>query len=177
VLLIGGLLMSFVLPSLSALSSRVVRREAELIVATIDMARQRSVMTALPHRLWLDIDTGTYRLEWLQSEAADTEATSEEAAPGSDAPTLSLAPPPRAETAYEPVPGYFGKLQELAIDVEFEGVETPGGWVDLGDATISFERDGTSSFTTIVLAGADGQRLSLEILPLADTVRVVDEAI
>jgi len=170
--------MSFLVPNLSALDARALRNQAEQLVATIDFGRQRSVMTGVQHRLSVDLDAGLYQLEWLQSDGpVEAEEVAEDAAPGTQQGSIQLSAPPAQELAYTAIPGIFGKLSELSEDAEITGVETPGGWVDLGEAYVYFERDGTSSFTTIVLAGNEGRELSIEILPLADTVRIIDEEI
>ena len=39
---------------------------------------------------------------------------------------------------------------------------------------IAFERDGTASATQVVLADEDGHALAVEVLPLADAVRILD---
>jgi hypothetical protein len=61
--------------------------------------------------------------------------------------------------------------------VDFTGVETAGGWVDDGEAFIRFERDGSADATVIMIENEAGQALSLEILPLADSVRIYDETV
>ena len=167
--------MSFLIPNLSALGSRALRNQAEQLVATIDFARQRSVMTGVQHRLAVELDAGVYQLEWLQSDGAEVDEAPRGAAPGTRQGSIVLSAPPAQELAYAAIPGIFGKLSKIGENVTITGVETPGGWVDLGEAYVYFERDGTSSYTTIVLAGEDGHELSIEILPLADTVRILDE--
>lgn len=174
-LLIAALLMSFTIPNISGLSARALRQQAEKLVASVDLARQRSVMTGVPHRILIDLDEGLYRIEWLAVDPEDAEPDSgatEETY--TDAP-LSLAPPPAANRQYTPLAGMMGRLDRLEKDIVVSGVETPGGWVETGQAYLSFERDGTSSYTTIVLDDPDGNHLYLEILPLADTVRISDE--
>ena len=88
---------------------------------------------------------------------------------------ISLEPPVRTQRDFIPLPGNIGDFKWLDGGVVFESVETPGGSVNHGDALVFFERDGTSSFTTIVLDDGGGRRVILEILPLADTVRIIDE--
>ena len=91
-----------------------------------------------------------------------------------DAP-LSLAPPPAVERSFQSLLGPLGRLEHLGRGVEFGWIETPGGEIDFGDAFITFEGDGTSSYTMLVLNEPGGHELALEILPLADAVRIVDE--
>src|SRR5262249_36320500 len=80
VLAILALLIAFVAPSLGTLTGRKARNTAEAIAATLELARQRTVMTGVPHRVHLDLDEPSWRLEWWVSDA---EENGEEApAPG-----------------------------------------------------------------------------------------------
>ena len=176
VLLIGGLLMSFVVPNLSVLKSQALRQDAERIVAKADLGRQRAVVTGIPHRMVIDLNNGSYTLEWMGSTGGG-----ETAVPIADSElqpfntSVSLEPPAQTERSFTPLPGLFGRVEFLADGIEFAEVETPGGRIHSNETFVTFERDGTSSFTTIVLDDPDGRRIILEILPLADTVRIIDE--
>jgi len=167
--------MSLMLPNFGALQTKKLRDSAEQIVERIDFGRQRAVMTGIPHRLAIDLDSGTYKLEWQGADAADAaRPPAPPTEPGVDAP-LSLAAPPTAERSFEAVPGPLGKSEALGRGVEFAWIETPGGDVDFGDAFITFEGDGTSSYTVLFLDEPGGRKLALEILPLAEAVRILDE--
>ena len=167
--------MSLTLPNFSALQSHKLRQSAEQIVERIDFGRQRAVMTGIPHRLAVDLDAGTYKLEWQGEGSTNTTRAAKPATePGINAP-LSLAPPPAAERSFEAVPGPLGRLETLGRGVEFAWIETPTSDVDFGEAFITFEGDGTSSYTMLVLNEPGGGELALEILPLAETVRILDE--
>jgi len=174
-LLIGGLLMSLTLPNFGALQSHKLRNAAEQIVERVDFGRQRAVMTGVPHRLAIDLDAGTYKLEW-QRESAKNAAPQPrpETEPGIEA-RLSLAPPPAAERSFQSILGPLGRIETLGSGVEFGWIETPGGEIDFGEAFITFEGDGTSSYTMLILDEPGGRELALEILPLADAVRILDE--
>jgi len=175
VLLIGGLLMSLTLPNFGILQSKKLQDTAERIVERIDFGRQRAVMTGIPHRLAIDLDAGTYKLEW-QGERARDEALQPKPKLRPDVGAqFSLAPPPVVEQGYQYLMGPLGKLEYLGGGVEFGWIETPGGEVDFGEAFIIFEGDGTSSYTILVLNEPGGGELALEILPLADMVRILDE--
>ncbi|MFB3117545.1 MAG: Tfp pilus assembly protein FimT/FimU [Myxococcota bacterium] len=175
VLLIGGLLMSLTLPNFGILQSHKLRQSAERIVERVDFGRQRAVMTGIPHRLVVDLDAGTYKLEWQGEKSANAAPAAKPATgPGIDA-MLSLAPPPAVERNFEAVPGPLGQLETLGKGIEFAWIETPGGDVDFGEAFITFAGDGTSSYTMLVLNEPGGGELALEILPLAETVRILDE--
>jgi hypothetical protein len=179
-LLIAGLLMSVMLPNFGALQSHKLRNSAEQIIERIDFGRQRAVMTGIPHRLAIDLDSGTYKLEWQgvgpENVVSQPKPKIEPAKIETDmGPRLSLAPPPATERSFESISGPLGRLEQLGRGVEFGWVETPGGEIDFGDAFIIFEGDGTSSYTMLVLNEPGGQELALEILPLADAVRILDE--
>jgi prepilin-type N-terminal cleavage/methylation domain-containing protein len=175
VLLIGGLLMSLMLPNFGALQSHKLRNSAEQIIERIDFGRQRAVMTGVPHRLAIDLELGTYKLEWQGRSAADEEPAPKPKTELGIAGPLSLAPPPAVERKFQSILGPLGKLETLSNGVEFAWIETPGGEVDFGEAFITFEGDGTSSYTMLVLDEPGGRELALEILPLADAVRIIDE--
>jgi prepilin-type N-terminal cleavage/methylation domain-containing protein len=175
VLLIGGLLMSVTLPNFGVLQSHRLQNSAEQIVERIDFGRQRAVMTGVPHRLVIDLDEATYKLEWQGNAAADVAPKPKpKTEPGARV-QLSLAPPPAAERNFQALLGPLGRLEHLEKGVEFGWIETPGGEVDFGEAFITLEGDGTSSYTMVVLNEPGGRELALEVLPLADAVRILDE--
>ena len=124
------------------------------------------------------LDAGSYGLEWMGS-TGETES----AVPEKDSllkqldQSVSLKPPVRTERQFAPIPGPIGRKEFLSDGVEFLEIETTGGWVESDETFVTFEPDGTASFTAIVLENSDGQQLILEILPLADTVRIYDEAL
>ena len=167
--------MSLMLPNFGAMQSHKLRQAAEQIVERINFGRQRAVMTGVPHRLAIDLDAGTYKLEW-QGEAAKNAAPQPKPKIefGIDA-ALSLAPPPAEERSYQSLLGPLGRRETLSRGIEFGWIETPGDEIDFGEAFITFEGDGTSSYTMLVLNEPGGHELALEILPLADAVRILDE--
>jgi len=190
--------MSIMLPNFGALQSHKLRNSAEQIIERIDFGRQRAVMTGIPHRLAIDLDSGTYRLEWQGDGAGQRDGFGQRDGSGQRdgfgkaasqlkpniepamietdmGPQLSLAPPPAIERSFQSISGPLGRLEQLGGGVEFGWVETPGGDIDFGDAFIIFEGDGTSSYTMLVLNEPGGHELALEILPLADAVRIIDE--
>ena len=167
--------MGLVLPNFGLLQSHKLRHSAERIVERIDFGRQRAVMTGIPHRLALELDSGTYRLEWQKTGAANPAPAAKPKSESDINAPLSLAPPPAVEQAFEAVPGPLGNLERLGKGIEFAWIETPSSEVDAGEAFITFEGDGTSSYTILVLDEPEGRELALEILPLAETVRILDE--
>lgn len=179
VVLLFSLMVAMIAPNFGTLSGRALRDAADDLAARLELARQRSVMTGIPHRVFLDLDEAAYRVEWLASEA---EQTGDEAPPEAepvaldlrgDAP-LPLSPPQQAEREFRPLPGSLGQDSLLARDLAFRGVETPEGWVERGQAVVEFETDGTADWTLVALDDDAGHGLEIEVLPLAEAVRVRD---
>ncbi|MDH3213209.1 MAG: prepilin-type N-terminal cleavage/methylation domain-containing protein [Myxococcales bacterium] len=178
VVAIFALMASLVIPNLGTIRSRALHREAQRIGGQLELARQRAIVTGVPHRIWIDLDDASYRLEWLVSEdEARGEPTP--AAPPSD-PTggalLSLAPPRAARRQYLPLTGLLGRDHALEDGLAIVGLETPEGWIGRGEAYIAFDRDGTTVYTGIVLEDESGRSVTLDVLPLADAVRIRDES-
>jgi len=175
VVAIFALLAAFVAPNLGILSTRRLQQQAERLSAQLELARQRSVVTGVPHRLAIDLDRGSYWLEWFVTEA---EASGEPEVP----PVLDLrgsAPIPMAPTRestreFRPLPGMFGRETAIEQSLLFQTVATPEGSIDRGEAFVVFARDGTASPTEIVLSDGDGHALALEVLALAEAVRIRD---
>ena len=167
--------MSIMLPNFGALQSHKLQKSAEQIVERVNFGRQRAVMTGVPHRLAIDLDSGTYKLEWQGARTEDEAPQPKPAIEPDFAPRLSLEPPPTEERSFQTLSGPIGRLQRLGNGIEFGWIETPGGEVDFGEAFVTFEGDGTSSYTVLVLNEPGGHEIALEILPLADAVRIIDE--
>ena len=147
----------------------------EQISAQLELARQRAIVTGIPHRLAIDLEAGSYWIEWFVTEA---EALGEE----EETPVLDLrgagpipmAPPHTGVREFRPLPGMFGRPNPIDASLSFQGVDTLEGTIDRGEAFVAFERDGTASPMEIVLADDDGHALALEVLPLADAVQIHD---
>lgn len=177
VVLIFALLAGLALPNLGLRSGRMLDDEATRLAATLEFGRQRAVMTGVPHRLVLDLDAGTYWLEWSGNEAG---RRGEPAPLGP--PEAALAPKehssvpleaPRSEAEdFRALPGELGSERRLDDEVYAASVETPSSLVEAGRVEIRFERDGTSAPTEVALANDAGQRTVLELGPLADTVGI-----
>ena len=179
VVAIFALLAALVMPNLGSLSSRTLRQRADAIAARLELARQRSVLTGIPHRLLIDLDEGAYRLEWWITEIEASGEQDSGDAESLDLRGQSLIPmsPPLAQVrAYRPLPGLMGRFERLEDSVVFLGIETPEGWIDQGRAFVSFARDGTASYTALYLDDDTGRSVVLDVLPLADIVRVSDAA-
>ena len=175
VVAIFALLAAFVAPNLGMLSSRRLQQQAEQISAQLELGRQRAIVTGVPHRLAIDLEGGSYWLEWFVTEA---EALGEVEAPAvldlrGSAP-IPMSPPQSGLREFRPLPGMFGRPNQIDASLVFQGVGTLEGSIARGEAFVEFERDGTASPMEIVLADDDGHALALEVLPLADAVQIHD---
>ena len=173
---IFALLAGLIAPRVGALTSRTLRQRAEQIAAKLELARQRSVLTGVPHRLLVDLDRGGYQLEWQATEAEAEGREPEPAVPldlRGETP-IPMAPVNAEQRIYRPMPGLMGRFEWLEDNLTFAGLQTPEGWIDHGEVSIEFERDGTASYTEIHLEDESGRTLALEVLPLADVVRISD---
>ena len=177
VVAIFALMAAFVMPNLATLGSRTLLRQAQRIGGQLELARQRAIVTGIPHRMWLDLDDASYRLEWYVSEAEAEGDTAPTAATDPNAAVpLSLAPPRAAQRQYRPLPSRLGRNRPLEPSLAIAGLETPEGWIERGEAFIAFDRDGTTVFSAIVLEDESGRSVTLDVLPLADAVRIRDES-
>jgi prepilin-type N-terminal cleavage/methylation domain-containing protein len=179
VVAIFALIAGLTLPNFSGLQARNLKHQARRIVAQIELARQRAIVTGIPHRFFIDIDGAAYRLESLTAEdeaggdgEADESAGFANALGAAGYVSIDLTAPRAEERAFRPLPGSLGRFTILEESIEFAGIETTGGWVDDGETFIRFERDGSADATTIVIEHESGMSVTLEVLPLADTVRV-----
>ncbi len=175
-----ALMTTFILPNLDVVRDRALRNQAQRLAAQLELARLRAVATGVPHRMLIDLEGGAYRLEWLADEGEP-----EPPKPPSDEPEydvrgatpLPLAAPQASHAEYAPVPGRAGEFQYLEANTGFVGIETPEGWIERGDSFIAFDRDGTASYTEIFIDDASGRQIALDVMPLADAVRIRDAEI
>lgn len=172
VLLLIGLVASLALPNLGALSEQALRDEARRLGAELERARERALVTGIRHQLVLDLELGEYWTEW---EPASIEQEPLLPEGGEQAPRVAMAPPTSEQRSFEPLPDRSGRATALAAEIVFEGVEIDGGFADRGMLELPFEADGSTQAARIVLARPEGDTLTLELLPLADSVRIVDE--
>ena len=175
-----ALVIGIALPNLGMRSRRVMEDEAKQLAASLEFARQRSVMTGVPHRVVIDVEEGGYWLEWLVSEARSlgeegpAEQPVYEAGDGEEIP---MAPPRAAERSYRALPGSLGHTAYVSEIVHIDGIEIADGFLEQGLVDIVFERDGTSEATEILLSDDDGHAIGIEVAPLADTVRIRHEVL
>lgn len=188
VVAIFGLVFSLGIPQLNSSKKRLLKNEAETLAASLEYARQRAVMSGIPHRVLLDLEEGSYRTEWWVSEEKANAALQDSgatnlaldltlAAPTDDSGYSSGSPldrhPPRREGRdYYPVPNrQLGAFTWLNDAVFFSGLDGSSGWVDSGQVQIVFDSDGTTEFARLELSDADDNFLTLEIEPILDRVR------
>ena len=176
VVLILALMATLVMPAVGSWSARRLKDEANRLANDLEYARQRTVMTGVPHRLLLDIDGAAWRVEWYVTEAEALGIPEEALAPaaGADPRRLDLTPPRAVERTFHPLPSEFGRTAVLVQGVEFAGVETPQGPVERGAVTVTFASDGTTDPATIVLVDEGGHRMALDLAPLDEVVGVRD---
>jgi type II secretion system protein H len=174
VLVIFGLLAAIALPNLGIRSGRMLDEEARRLASSLEFARQRAVMTGVPHRVFVDLDQAAYRIEWVgRPEAGEPElAETGAAAAGDDLARPALSPPGAgAEGEFEPLAGSLGDVAQLDEAVHFAGIETAEGTFQQGTVQIFFERNGTSDPAAVVLENDAGRRVALYVTPLSDSVR------
>ncbi|MCZ6783691.1 MAG: prepilin-type N-terminal cleavage/methylation domain-containing protein [Proteobacteria bacterium] len=176
VVLIMGLLASFVGPNFEALRRRRLQDAGERLAAQLELERHRSLVTGVPHRVLVDLDEVAYRVEWLGGgESGLPVRVDLESLDLRGASPLPLAAPPRRNREFEPIPGLFGRFERLPDPLVFAGLETLQGWTSRGESTIDFFGDGSASPAEIVIEDASGDRIVLAVLPLDDAVRFIDE--
>ena len=180
VIAILALVIGIALPNFGLRSRRAMEDEAKQLAANLEFARQRSVMTGVPHRLVIDVEGGGYWLEWLVSEARALgeedllELPVYELAGRQEVP---MAPPRATERSYRALPGSLGHTAQVREIVRIDGIETAGGFLERGLVNIAFERDGTSESVRILPSDQDGHSIGIEVAPFADTIRISHEAL
>ena len=55
-------------PAAQRLEWDPLKSEAESIAENLRFARQRAIMTGVPHRLLIDLEEGGYQIEWFVSQ-------------------------------------------------------------------------------------------------------------
>lgn len=166
VVLVIALLYGFVLPNFGIGSRRALDGDVETLRATLELARQRTIATGARHRVALDLDQGRFRLESFVTPPAPPEKLRDERG------NIDLTPPRPPEGSFLPLYNRMGRTQALKRGIYFARVETAEGVQERGTVGVEFLQDGTASAALIALVNDDGDALELEVLPLADTVRV-----
>lgn len=166
VVVIVVLLYGMVVPNLNLRGRRTLDGEADVLRADLELARQRAIATGTPHRLAIDLDRGRVHLERFEP------APPPSAEPRDPREPVDLSPPRPSEGSFEPLPTRQGRGRSLHEDVFVASIETPEGPVDRGVVGLGFFQDGSATPARIRIANADGDALELEVLPLAEMVRV-----
>lgn len=177
VVLIIGFVSAMVLPGLRFSGGSNRRDEALNVASNLELARQRAIMTGKTHRVLIDVDNGTYRVEWwVRRSGIDNSLTfAERQRAVWEGDPDSVLRPPDSGFEYEPIPGMFGKPSALTDPFYFDGIETSEGWLDDGLVAIVFDSDGTTDAAQIVISEPDGFAATLDILPILDSVRIRHE--
>jgi type II secretion system protein H len=179
VVAIMALVIGIALPNFGLRSRRALQDEAKQLAANLEFARQRSVMTGVPHRVVIDVEASGYWLEWLVSEARAAGGEDIEELPVYEVggrEEVPLMPPRAGKRSYHALAGNLGRASYLQEIIRIDGVEITDGFLERGLVNIVFERDGTSESAQILLSDEDGHRLGIEVAPFADTVRIRHEA-
>lgn len=191
VVAIFAMVFSLGLPRLSISKKRRLEKEAETLTASFEYARQRAIMSGVPHRVFIDLENGAYRTEWwvteeeaiaaLEGSSGELAASeqlrgigdSDAANPYDSGSPLDRHPPRRAERDYSPVPNrQLGAFTWLNDATFFGGLEGSSGWIESGEVQIVFDADGTTDLALLEFADADDNYLTLEIEPILDRVRI-----
>ncbi|MEM9174211.1 MAG: prepilin-type N-terminal cleavage/methylation domain-containing protein [Myxococcota bacterium] len=187
VVAIIAMVFAFGIPRLGGPTFDPLHNEADEIAERLRYARQRAVLTGVPHRLMIDLEEGGYLVEWYVTEEraagrgsdaggglAALFAAAYPALAASDGPLLDFVPPRKNdELDYYPIPNaQMGGFRWLEDTLYFVGVAGPTGWVESGDFAIVFYADGTTEPLALEIADGDDARLTLEVEALLDRVRV-----
>jgi prepilin-type N-terminal cleavage/methylation domain-containing protein len=179
VVAIMGLVIGIALPNFGLRGRRVMEGEAKQLAAHLEFARQRSVMTGVPHRMVIDVEAGSYWLEWLVSEARALGGEDPGELPVYEVggrEEIPLAPPRAGERSYHALAGRLGRSTRVQEVVRIDGIEITGGFLEQGRVELVFQPDGTSESAQILLSDEDGHSIGIEVAPFADTVRIRHEA-
>ena len=169
-----ALIAAMVVPNLDLGGSRAVRSAANDVATALEMARERAIMTGRVHAVVLDLDRGSYWIEWSKPIERPTEAAPQGDPAGGEH-KLALVPPPIEGAELEPLFGVFGRPQRIEDPVVLLGVELDGGTADSGTVELRMDGDGATDPAAILLGEADGSHaVRIEVEPLADAVHVVN---
>jgi len=175
VIAIDGMVAGLVLPGLGFATAQALEDQARTLSADLEFARQRTVMTGIPHRVVLDLDVDAWWVEW---QAPPAQPDLDEQSPSNPRPRdggpVDLAPPHSAPGEFVPLPSGPGRGRKLDRGVRFGGVETDAGIAEHDRVSVAFERDGSANPTQVTLFDEEGYGLVLDVRPLADAVVIRD---
>ena len=176
VVAIIGLMLGVMLPNLTATRGSELKRQAQDLASYLELARERAIVTSSPHRVWIEMEEGAFRVDWWVSEEKafgeleEGENLNSQASIQTD--RYSLTPPAAEYRDYFPIPSRFGREQWLEDDTFFEGINTETGWVTEGEVQLVFQTDGSTDYAELTLTDDWGNQVILEVQPLLDYVRV-----
>ena len=132
-----ALVAAIALPRLTAGNTMKLNRSARQLAATIRYVQDRSITGKTPHRMRLEVGTGTVRITRVQNDGS-------EGAPGES----------------------FLERPLLADGVTVTDVSTPrGGKVAAGEAMLRFDMAGLGDFTVIHLKGESDAAMTIMAYP------------
>lgn len=175
VLMIFAGIAAIFVPQVGSITGRKLQQRAVDMASQLELARQRAVLTGVPHRVLLDLDDSGYRIEWWTTNPEEDETEPEGSLDLRGFGPLPLEAPRGAEQAWHPMPGLSGRFVWLEDELTIAGVETAGEWVDHGDVPVEFDWNGTTAATTVHIDDETGRQLVLDVMPLAEGVRITDE--
>lgn len=170
VVFIIGMLAVMVVPNLG-IGARVCRDQAHALAADLEFARQRTVMTGIPHRVVLDLNAGSWWVEWQAPPAPPPKKDVPDPRPRDGGP-VDLTPPARPDGAFVPLPSGAGRAGTLQHGVRIGSVKTEAGVVEKDQVSVTFARDGSVDPTQVTLLDDKGDGFVLDIRALADAVVV-----
>ena len=156
VVAILALVAAFVVPNLGGLRVRALRAEAQQLAAQLELARQRAIVTGVPHRLWLELDqrstgsSGSPRIPRTAELAAERAG----ARPATATPRSRSSAPPAPRARLPPDPGQLRQPPGGRRAVLLRGGrDAAGPDRRAARSSVEFARDGTADYTEIYLAG------------------------
>jgi prepilin-type N-terminal cleavage/methylation domain-containing protein len=178
VVLMIGLLLAVAVPNLGVTRTAKLRSETRQLAAVLEYARQRAVMTRQTHRLLLGLDEGWYQLDWYVNDSREQGlsaiAPARETTLHANSP-IDMAPSQLNQASYRPVPGKQGDVDYLDEEVHFAGAQTAEGRYESGEFQLVFYSDGSTDAVELVLRIDDEPGFVLQVSPLIDLVRILDE--
>ncbi len=187
VVLILGLAMSLVIPNLTATRANRLQGVARKIAHQLETARQRAITSGVPHRLYIDLEAGFFRVDWWVDEATAYPDLAEEQRPMRaglpvDERTgeldltgpLPMSPPIGDAPDFFPITSQFGRDTYLPEDYYFVGIDSASGWHESGAVEVVFGSDGVAEYSEIHLADAWDNEVVLEVEPLLELIRIRD---
>ncbi|HJO23267.1 MAG: prepilin-type N-terminal cleavage/methylation domain-containing protein [Myxococcota bacterium] len=175
VLLIFAGVAAIFAPQVGSITGRSLQHRAAEMASQLELARQRAILTGVPHRVLLDLEGAGYRIEWWTTDPEEEDTEAEAPLDLRGLTPLPLEPSTRAARDWYPMPGTSGRFVWLDEELSITGVETTGDWIETGDVPIEFDWNGTTVPAAVHLDDESGRRLMLTIMPLAEGVRITDE--